>query len=224
MLNKTNISPRHVLADAIADREAVALKHRNAVTAADHAKALMTSAQAHFLSFNGLQDRITTFRAEKIVEWSDRGGDRPSMDLPPALAHELSERDLAVADATSSKAVYERLAADAEATAVAFRRTQDAVSAAVNRVLIEDAEEVADELGAAQALVDALRFRLRAFVETVPQTLPCVLSERARDLSRYPIEPFLVPNMNPQHQELLSIQAHRARLVEDQNSVLDQSS
>jgi hypothetical protein len=242
MLDRTSNLPRQLLATAIADRNAVALNHRNAVVAADHARSMMTSAQAHLLSFVDLQSRITAFRADKIAEWSagPAGGSRPSMDLPKELEEALSERDLAQADAASAKAVYERLAADVEAATVTLQRAEDLVKAKADDILIESAEAVAEELEREQAFVDALRFRLRAFLRimrpmpgaaeraatglTVPTFAPLIGAPRLRELAEYPREPFSSAHINPEGPELANWQAYHRRLLTDPYSVLDQSS
>jgi hypothetical protein len=215
--------PRQILAVAIADYDAAALKHRNAVVAADHAKAMMGQARDHLLDFTDLQVKVTTYRADRIRTWSAGGaaGAQPTMDLPPDLEEAIDARDLAEADAASAKAVYRQLADDVEAAALMLQRAQGAVSAAADAVLVETAEEVADELGAAQSLVNALRFRFRAFASIRPALR---LSGRARDLAEYPREPFLIPNANPQQQEFSNVQTFHARLLTNPDSVLDRSS
>jgi hypothetical protein len=220
MLDRTKNLPRQILADAIADRDAAALNHRNAVVAADHARAMVAQTRDHLLGFADLQAGITAYRADRIKAWSAGGaiGSQPTMDLPPDLEEAINARDLAEADAASAKAVHRQLAADVEAAALVLQRAQGTLSAAADGVLAETAEEVADELGAAQAVVNALRCRLRAFATIQP---PLRLSSRARDLAEYPREPYQIPNMGPQAQEFANTQAYRARLLTDPNSLLD---
>lgn len=220
MLDQTKIEPRKILAQAITDRDVAVIDYREANAAAEYAKSVMTIAQAHLLSFKDLESRITAYRAQRIREWSSGGvdSDKPSMRLPKDLEDKIGERDLAEADATSAKAVHRRLAEDAEVRAETVRRLEGEVRAAADVVLSETAEAVADELGVAQSLVDALRFRLQGFMEIGPALR---LSARARELSHYPREPFLIPNSNPKHSEFLNLVAYRRRLLTDPNSTLD---
>lgn len=219
MLDTKSLLPkRFLLSEAMLIHRQAIEEQAGAWRAADEAWALFEAAGEHLKTFDGLDQEITAFRAERVKAWSSGNRSDPtSRDLPPDLESAIGARDLAAADAASSAAVHKVLKSEAEKADATVERAGAVLGKAAQQVMIETAEEVADELARVQALADALRFRLRAFRYVVP------LSKRARDLAEYPREPYLIPGNNPEQREIDNASAYHRRLLDDPDAVLDQT-
>ena len=218
MLDRRNLTPREALAKASVYHRRAVENNESASQAALRGKSMLKEALDRVVAYSDLDNQITAVRVERVKAWT--AGSVPSLELPDDLKDAAAGRDRAAEDAASASDVFKSLSADAEVTAGALRRAEEALGEAAQSVLAETAEAVADELARVQALTDALRFRLRGFCAVMTARL----SERARNLAQFPREPYLVPNLNPEQREIENIFRFHRRLLVDPDSALDCSS
>ncbi len=230
MLDRTKNYSRQSLAEAIAAKQAARSTLAQASKAAKNAKELLDASEADVLAHEGLDDQITEYRTQAIRMWSVNGGGskRPSMDLSDKLNESHRKRQDANDRFKAATVAYELLSAERAFALQAFSAADSAVASAADRVMIEDAQELAEELEREQALVDALRIRLRAIMAiqrtrpgwtvanaSVHQSpyVPLINSLRLRKLSEYPGEPPYHPMIYPEGQEKLNWEAYHQRLL-----------
>src|SRR5882757_4133394 len=160
-------NPREKLRTEIVGREAAAAALGKASRAANSAKELLDATATSLADYDGLDDVITAYRAETIRIWSADGGgtSQPSMELPEKLQGLVRSRKEATELWSAAKAAHASLIEDRVKAQRDFEATTRAVDAAVDQIMIVDAHAVSEELERQQAFVDALRFRLRAFLK-----------------------------------------------------------
>jgi hypothetical protein len=239
MLDRTQNAAREKLRAAIAAKENAATALARSSKAANNAKELVDAAEADVLAHDGLDDDMLAHRTLAIRVWSVAGGsERPSMDLSEELKERSRKRQDANDRFAAATAAHVVLSAERTAALKKFSEADSAARAAADAVMVSDAEAVADELERQQAFVNALRFRLRAFLRivrpipgaaerssasgfVVPTFAPLISSSKLRELADYPREPFSSALINPEGEEMANWQAYRERLIADPNSALD---
>ena len=223
-----DLTHRDKLRALIAAKESAAAALAHATRSASNAEKIVGEAIAQFRSFDKLDDEITAYRAALIDAWSASGSDdrpSPSLELSAELTARTQKRQEAYSTLLAAKAAQAALDEKAAKASAAFAAADSAVKAAADAVMMIDADRAADGLEKAQAFVNALRFRLRAYLRIQrPAAIgyaPLSRSPRLRDLAEYPREPFTSAAINPEGDELAVWQEYHQRLLADPDAVLD---
>ncbi len=138
-----------------------------AQTAADAAKALLDRATAHAEAVNG---KLTAARADEARHDADATARlRAALadgDTPPAVAEPFTRSSPGLEDdLRAARATVDTLTAEHTARVAILEKARLAVLAAVDGVMVVDAEAAARELQAADSRALALRVRLHTFVQ-----------------------------------------------------------
>lgn len=148
---------RATLARTIQARSAAAAELAAVQGAETRAGALVAEAERAAQAFDGIDKEANAHRARAV-----RAG--RSIDLPPELAQRVRARDLAMGQATDARGALLHLRGELADAEAALAERDQAVAAAADAVMADDADAKTRRLAALEAEAAALRQHLHGYV------------------------------------------------------------
>jgi hypothetical protein len=139
------MTDRAALKEAISQRDRAKEALSVAEQTSTRAKAQLRQAESQLAAFGDIENEILKHRADLFADYA-RGGPKPSMDLPPALAAKEQGRDEAKTTANAAKAALINLSGELAKAQSVLAKAELKVTDAANEVLAAEATGHASHL------------------------------------------------------------------------------